>query len=92
MASSFGIGTARYGTALTGSAPAVAAGTTQLESVPVASSSASAPGQLFHPSNPMVALGAIVALTFGLMAFSTSAKVRVGRQTAGGSIQIGDTK
>lgn len=45
-------------------------------------------GNLLHPGNPLVAFGAIAAVAFGLMAFSTT--VRVGRTRAG--IQIGDTK
>lgn len=45
-------------------------------------------GSLTHPGNPLVAFGAIAAVAFGLMAFSTS--VRVGKTKAG--IQIGDVK
>lgn len=41
-----------------------------------------------HPDNPLVVFGVVAAITFGLMAFSTS--VRVGGTTA--SLAIGDTK
>jgi hypothetical protein len=44
-------------------------------------------GRLLHPGNPLMAFGALAAIVFGLMAFSTS--VRVGKTTAG--IKIGET-
>lgn len=59
---------------------------TQLDAVATGSPSDPA-GQLLHPSNPLLAFAAIAAITFGLMAFSTS--VRVGKTRAG--IQIGET-
>lgn len=59
---------------------------TQLDAVPTGSPSDHG-GQLLHPSNPLLAFGVIAAVTFGLMAFSTS--VRVGKTRAG--ITIGET-
>lgn len=44
--------------------------------------------QPFHPSNPLLAFGIVAAVTFGLMAFSTS--VRVGGTKA--ALSVGDTK
>lgn len=45
-------------------------------------------GKLLSVHNPLMPFAALAAVTFGLMAFSTS--VRVGKTTA--AIQIGDTK
>lgn len=41
----------------------------------------------WHPSSPMMAFGAILGVTFGLLAFSGS--VRAGRTTA--RVSVGDT-
>lgn len=49
-------------------------------------------GHVLHPSNPLLAFGAIAAVVFGLMAVSTSASVRVGHTRAATGISIGDTK
>jgi hypothetical protein len=50
----------------------------------------------WHPSNPLFAFGVVAALTFGLMAVSTSggASVRLGKTTATltGGAGIGSTK
>lgn len=55
----------------------------------IATGSADNPGgDLMHPNNPLLAFAVIAAVTFGLMAFSTS--VRVGK--AKGTLTIGDPK
>lgn len=88
LTGSSGAGASKYGII---PGPSVDPTTTGLSSVP--SASADVPvGELFHPANPLVAFGAIALIAFGLMAFSTSASVRVGHTKAGASIQIGDSK
>lgn len=47
-----------------------------------------AAGKLISPENPLFAFGVLAAVTFGLMAFSTS--VRVGKTSA--SLTVGSTK
>jgi hypothetical protein len=66
----------------------VAGGPTGLASVATPSTAGANAESPFHPDNPLVVFGVVAALTFGLMAFSTS--VRVGGTTA--SMSIGDTK
>jgi hypothetical protein len=61
---------------------------TELASVSTPSSTGAREGSAVHPDNPLVIFGVIAALTFGLMAFSTS--VRVGGTTA--SVSVGSTK
>lgn len=50
----------------------------------------------WHPSSPLFAFGCLAALTFGLMAVSTSgsASVRLGKAvaTVGGGAGVGSTK
>lgn len=72
---------------LSPSGPASSA-VTELGSVSTPSVAGARQESPFHPDNPLVVFGLIAALTFGLMAFSTS--VRVGGTTA--SVAIGDTK
>jgi hypothetical protein len=57
----------------------------ELTAVPSPAEGAAADGQVWNPENPLFAFGVIAALTFGLMAFSTS--VRVGGTTA--SVSVG---
>lgn len=54
---------------------------TALASVPAPSATATAGAKHLSLSNPLAAFGILGAVTFGLMAFSTS--VRVGKATAG---------
>jgi hypothetical protein len=61
---------------------------TELSSVASPSKAAQAAGSPLNPDNPLFWFGVIGAVTFGLMAFSTS--VRVGGTTA--SLNLGDTK
>jgi hypothetical protein len=57
--------------------PAVADSGLNALSTPDAGAAAQAKG--WHPSSPMFAFGALGLVTFGLMAFSTSGSVRVGK-------------
>lgn len=59
--------------------------TTELTSVPSPAAGSAAAAQPWNPENPLFWFGAIAALTFGLMAVSTT--VRVG--PAKGSISLG---
>lgn len=66
----------------------VAGGPTELGSVATPSIAGARAESPLHPDNPLVVFGLIAALTFGLMAFSTS--VRVAGTTA--SVSVGSTK
>jgi len=57
----------------------------ELHAVPTPSEGAAAVGNLWHPDNPLFWVAVIGAVTFGLMAFSTT--VRVGKGTA--SLSLG---
>jgi hypothetical protein len=43
----------------------------------------------WHPDSPMFAFGVLGALAFGLMAFSTSGTVRVGKTKLTGALGVG---
>jgi hypothetical protein len=60
----------------------------ELAGVPSPKEGAAVAAQPWNPSNPLFAFAVIGAVTFGLMAFSTS--VRVGGTKA--ALSIGDTK
>ncbi len=60
---------------------------TELHAVPTPAAGAAKQASLLSPENPLFWFGAIGAVTFGLMAFSTS--VRVGKTTA--SLNLGKT-
>jgi hypothetical protein len=60
---------------------------TALSSTVTPSEDGQAAAKLLNPSNPLLAFGALAAITFGLMAFSTS--VRVGKTSA--SLKVGDS-
>jgi hypothetical protein len=67
--------------------PAVAdSGLTALATPSRGSAAAAAP---WHPSSPMFAYGVLGALTFGLMAFSTSGSVRVGKTKLTAGLGVG---
>lgn len=68
------------------SAPASNAPTSQASMV-TPSAAAQAASKALNPENPLLAFGVLAAVTFGLMAFSTS--VRVGKTSA--SLKIGDS-
>lgn len=79
------MGPAKYGLDTTGpGSPAP----TELTSVATPSASGQAATRLLSPENPLFAFGVLAAVTFGLMAFSTS--VRVGKSSA--SLNIGSIK
>jgi hypothetical protein len=63
-----------------------------LSALPTPSEGAAAQVATFSRENPLLAFGALAALTFGLMAFSTSGTVRVGKTKVTGGLGIGDTK
>lgn len=60
---------------------------TELNSISAPSAAGARAESLVHPDNPLVIFGVLAAVTFGLMAFSTS--VRVGQTTA--SVSVGET-
>ncbi len=72
----------RYGISTHG--PATTA-TTELSATPTPGVGAEAAAQPWNPANPLFWFGAVAALTFGLMAFSTS--VRIGGTKA--SVPVG---
>jgi hypothetical protein len=74
---------ARYGLDRGRTAPV-----TELTAVPNPSQGAADEANPWHPDNPLFAFAAIAALTFGLMAFSTT--VRVGSTHA--SVSLGNSK
>lgn len=85
----FGGGAAKYG--VTAATPLAVANPDMSAHAAVATASAGDSGtSLLHPSNPLLAFGALAAVVFGLMAFSTSTSVRVGHTKAGAAIKIGD--
>lgn len=73
------------------SAPAPAVSESSLQSVASPSAAAAAAGSLFSVENPLLAFGVIAGLTFGLMAFSTSGTVRVGKTKLTGGLGVGST-
>lgn len=82
--SAYSIGADRYrlyGSNPGSSAPMQASGLTAL---PTPAQSFANEAKQWHPSSPMFAFGALAALTFGLMAVSTSgsASVRLGKTVA----------
>lgn len=76
-----------YGYAATaGQAPAANTPTGGLDGISTPTARGLAAVKLHSPDNPLFWFGAVVALSFGLAAFSTS--VRVGKTTA--SVKLGD--
>ena len=61
---------------------------TELAAVATPAAGEAGAAKLLSPENPLLWFGGLAALTFGLMAFSTS--VRVGGTTA--SVAVGNTK
>lgn len=61
--------------------------TTELHAVPTPKEGAAKAASPLSPDNPLFWFGGLAAVTFGLMAFSTS--VRVGKTTA--SVNLGKT-
>ena len=72
----------------TADASATASGLTAL-STP--SERGAAVARPWSPESPMFAFGCLAALTFGLMAFSTSGTVRVGKTKLTGAVGVGST-
>jgi hypothetical protein len=75
-------GPEKYGISTSGPA---ANATSELHSVSSPSSQGTSAGQLLSLDNPLTAFGLVLAVTVGLMAFSTS--VRVGNSSA--SLNLG---
>jgi hypothetical protein len=78
-------GPAKFG--IPASGPASNVPTALASSTVTPSQQGQAAAKLLSPENPLLAFGLVAALTFGLMAFSTS--VRVGHTTA--SLAVGST-
>lgn len=78
------MGPDKYGISTSG--PAVNT-TTELSSVTAPSEAGTAAGKVLSLENPLTAFALVAAVTFGLMAFSTS--VRVGKTSA--SLSVGNT-
>jgi hypothetical protein len=70
-----------------GSSGPASSAISELSSVSAPSAAGARADSLVHPDNPLVIFGVLAAVTFGLMAFSTS--VRVGHTTA--SVSVGST-
>jgi hypothetical protein len=66
-----------------------AVGDSGLTALATPSAGAANAGKLLHPDNPLVVFGVLAAFTFGLMAFSTSGSVRVGKTTLKAGLGIG---
>lgn len=78
-------GPGRYGLSTAGP---VTTAPSELHAVATPSQGAAAAAQPWNPGNPLFWFAGLAAVTFGLMAFSTS--VRVGKTTA--SVSLGSTK
>ena len=74
-----------------GGAPAPAVAESGLTSLSTPSAAARREVGLLGPDNPLVAFGVLAALTFGLMAFSTSGTVRVGKTKIAAGVGVGST-
>ena len=83
--SAYAIDSTRY--RLFGTTPDTAAATqaSGLQALPTPAKSYGDEGKPWHPNSPLFAFGCLAALTFGLMAVSTSGgvSVRVGKVAAG---------
>jgi hypothetical protein len=89
------VGPARLGL-FPGGPASPATNDTQLTSIASPSEAAKSTAGTFSLENPALALAGIVAVTVGLIAFSTSGSisVRLGKSvaTAGGGVGVGSTK
>lgn len=74
------------------SAPAPATADTALNSVASPSLDGAALLKPWSRDNPLLALTLLGAVTLGLVAFSTSGSVRLGKATSGVSLNVGSTK
>lgn len=72
-------------------APLPVATDTGLSTLATPSAGAAQEASMWHPANPLFAFGLLGALTFGLMAFSTSGAVRVGKTTVKTGLSVGAT-
>jgi hypothetical protein len=61
-----------------------------LSALPTPSAGAANTAKALHPDNPLFVYGALAALTFGFMAFSTSGSIRVGKTTLKAGLGIGN--
>jgi hypothetical protein len=80
-----------YGVASSGpiaSSPTV----TETNSLPTPSTAASNAAKPWHPDSPMLWVGGLIAVAFGLAGLSTSTSARVGKGKAGIALNIGDSK
>jgi hypothetical protein len=74
-----------------GGAPAPAASDSGLSSLSTPSAGAAGEGKLLSLDNPLTVYLGAAALVFGLMAFSTSGSVRVGKTKLSGSLGVGNS-
>ena len=74
-----------------GGAPAPAAAESALNSLPTPFAGASTASKPWHPDSPLFVFGVLAAATFGLMAFSTSGTVRVGKTKLTAGVGVGST-
>jgi hypothetical protein len=88
--SSLSVGPERFGLT-SATAPAPSASATGLNALPTPAAGAANITKPWSPDSPMFAFGVLAALTFGLMAFSTSGTVRVGKTKLTGAVGVGST-
>jgi hypothetical protein len=74
-----------------GAAPAPSAAESGLNSLATPYEGAARAAKPWSPDSPMFAFGCLAALTFGLMAFSTSGTVRVGKTKLTAGVGVGST-
>ncbi len=74
-----------------GGAPSPAVADSGLNSLPTPYAGAANAAKPWSPESPMFAFGVLAALTFGLMAFSTSGTVRVGKTKLTAGVGVGST-
>jgi hypothetical protein len=74
-----------------GGAPAPSAAESGLNSLPTPYEGGANIAKPWNPESPMFAFGVLAALTFGLMAFSTSGTVRVGKTKLTAGVGVGST-
>jgi hypothetical protein len=96
MSSPYSIGAERYRLSSVTAATAATMQNTGLHALPTPASAYGNEGKPWHPASPLFPFAIVAALTFGLMAVSTSgtASVRLGKAvaTVGGGGGVGSTK
>jgi hypothetical protein len=84
-------GPERFRLSASDQASPVAAESSGLNLLPTPSEGAANVVKPWSPESPMFAFGCLAALTFGLMAFSTSGTVRVGKTKLTAGVGVGST-